>query len=41
QAIYQQALADGILENAREFGRIYFENYLRSLGFTEIEIVIG
>lgn len=40
EQLSQQALQDGVLENARTFGKIYFENYLSSLGFTEIEIVI-
>lgn len=39
KAIEQAALRDGILDKANDYGQLYFENFLRSLGFTEVEIV--
>lgn len=40
RALRQQALEDEILQKARVFGVLFMENYLRSLGFTDIEIVV-
>jgi hypothetical protein len=39
-AIEQAALEAGILNQANDFGRLYFENFLYSLGFTEVEVVV-
>jgi hypothetical protein len=39
-AIEQAALEAGILDQANEFGQLYFENFLYSLGFTEVEVVV-
>ncbi|MCP4167188.1 MAG: DUF4230 domain-containing protein [Chloroflexi bacterium] len=39
--IEQGALEAGILDLASQFGKIYFENHLRSLGFEEIRIAIN
>jgi len=38
-AIEQSALEDGILNRANEYGKLNFENFLYSLGFTDIEVV--
>lgn len=38
-AIEQAALENGILDRANEYGQLYFENLLYSLGFTEVEVV--
>lgn len=40
QAIEQAALEAGILDQANDFGRLYFENLLYSLGFTDVEVVV-
>lgn len=39
EAVEKAALEDGILERANQYGAVYFENLLRSLGFTEVEVV--
>jgi Protein of unknown function (DUF4230) len=39
-AIEQAALEAGILDQANDFGKLYFENFLYSLGFTEVEVVV-
>jgi len=41
QSIRQEALDLGILDKAEEFGIAYFENHLRALGFTEVEIKVA
>jgi hypothetical protein len=38
--IRQQALDDGILEQAKALGVQYYENHLRSLGFTDVQVVV-
>lgn len=40
-AIEQAALEAGILEKAEEYGQLHFENFLYSLGFTEVEVVVN
>ena len=40
EAIRQQALRDGILEQAETHGILYFENHLRALGFTDVQISV-
>jgi hypothetical protein len=39
KAIQQAALQNGVLDKANNYGKLYYENFLRSLGFTEIEVV--
>ena len=39
-AIRQEAIETGILEDAARYGQLYFENFLRSLGFTEVQVVV-
>lgn len=39
KAIKQAALEDGVLDKANMYGKLYYENFLRSLGFTEVEVV--
>jgi len=39
-AIEQAALKEGILEQANQYGKLYYENFLYSLGFTEVEVVV-
>ena len=40
EAIRQGAIEAGILAKASDYGKLYFENYLRSLGFTEARVVV-
>lgn len=40
KAIEQSALEAGILNQANDFGQLYFENLLYSLGFTDVEVVV-
>lgn len=39
-ALEQAALQEGVLEQANEYGQLYFENFLYSLGFSEVEVVV-
>jgi hypothetical protein len=39
-AIRQEAVEAGILEDAARYGQLYFENFLRSLGFTDVQVVV-
>jgi hypothetical protein len=39
-AIEQASLRDGILNKANDYGKLYFENFLYSLGFTDVEVVV-
>jgi hypothetical protein len=39
-AIEEAALSEDVLERANEFGRLHFENFLYSLGFTDVEVVV-
>ena len=41
KAIEQAALQEDILERASEYGKLYYENFLFSLGFTDVEVVIN
>lgn len=40
EAIEEAALREGVLERANEYGQLYFENLLYSLGFTDVEVVV-
>ena len=40
KAIIKSALEGDVLEMARNYGRLYFENYLRSLGFEEVKVIV-
>jgi len=40
-AIEQAALENGILDKANDYGQVYFENLLYSLGFTDVEVVVN
>lgn len=40
EAIRQEAIDMGILEKAEEFAKIYYENQFRTLGFTDVEVVV-
>lgn len=40
KAIEKAALEGGILDQANNYGKLYFENFLYSLGFTDVEVVI-
>jgi hypothetical protein len=40
EAIEQAALNEGILSEANKYGQLYFENFLYSLGFTDVEVVV-
>ena len=39
-ALEKAAVEAGILERANEYGQLYYENFLYSLGFTEVEVVV-
>lgn len=39
-ALEEAAVEGGILERANEYGQLYYENFLYSLGFTEVEVVV-
>jgi hypothetical protein len=39
-ALRQEAIQAGVLEDAAKYGRLYFENFLRSLGFTEVQVIV-
>ncbi len=40
ESIEKAALEAGILNQANDFGQVYFENFLYSLGFTDVEVVV-
>ena len=39
-AIKQAALTEGVLQRANEYGKLYYENFLYSLGFEDVEVVV-
>ncbi|NJN94673.1 MAG: DUF4230 domain-containing protein [Anaerolineales bacterium] len=39
KAIEEAALKEKILDKANTHGKLYYENFLRSLGFTDVEVV--
>lgn len=39
-ALEKAAVEGGILERANEYGQLYYGNFLYSLGFTEVEVVV-
>ncbi len=39
-SVRQGAIEAGILEDAARYGQLYFENFLRSLGFTDVQVVV-
>jgi hypothetical protein len=39
EAVRREAERAGILDQAAAFGRAYFENHLRHLGFTDVEVI--
>lgn len=40
-ALEQAAIDAKILENASKYGQLFFENFLRSLGFTEVKVIVN
>jgi hypothetical protein len=40
EAIRQAAMETDVLEKAAGYGQLYFENFLRSLGFTEVQVIV-
>lgn len=40
EAITQAAIQADILENAARYGQLFFENFLRSLGFVEVQVIV-
>jgi hypothetical protein len=40
-AIRESAIEAEVLENAARYGQLYFENFLRSLGFTEVQVIVN
>ena len=41
EAIEAAALSEGVLDRANQYGQLYFENFLYSLGFEDVEVVIN
>jgi hypothetical protein len=41
EAIRQEAVQGEILENAAKYGQLFFENFLYSLGFTEVQVIVN
>jgi len=41
KAIREAALEGDILKQASEYGELFFSNWLYSLGFTEVRVIIG
>jgi len=39
-AIIKAALENDVLEMARQYGVLFFENHLRSLGFDEVQVIV-
>jgi hypothetical protein len=40
QAIREAALQSDILDHAERYGELFFSNWLRSMGFTEVQVVV-
>jgi hypothetical protein len=40
-ALEQAAIDARLLENASQYGQLFFENFLRSLGFTEVKVIVN
>lgn len=40
-AIQKAAIEAEVLENAGRYGQLFFENFLRSLGFTEVQVIVN
>jgi hypothetical protein len=41
EAIRQEAVQGEILENAAKYGQLFFENFLYSLGFAEVQVIVN
>jgi hypothetical protein len=41
EAIVKAALAEGVLDKSGEYGRIFFENFLYSMGFEDVEVTVN
>jgi hypothetical protein len=39
-SIKQEAIDSGILEDATRYGQLYFENFLRTMGFTDVQVLV-
>lgn len=39
-AVRKAAMEADVLENAAKYGQLFFENFLRSLGFTEVQVIV-
>ena len=40
EIIRQAALESGVLGQAREYGKLFFENWFYAMGFTEVQVVV-
>lgn len=40
-ALHEAAIEAEVLENAAQYGQLFFENFLRSLGFTEVQVIVN
>lgn len=40
EAVEQAALEEGVLQRANDYGKLYYENFLYDLGFTDVEVVV-
>lgn len=41
KAIREEAMQTDILEHASKYGELFFSSWLRSLGFTEVRVIVG
>ena len=41
EAIEEAALSEGVLDRANQYGQLHFENFLYSLGFEDVEVVVN
>jgi hypothetical protein len=41
KAIREEALDSDILEHANQYGALFFSNWLRSMGYTEVRVIVG
>jgi hypothetical protein len=41
RAIREAALESDILDRAKDYGQLFFSNWLYSLGFTEVRVIVG
>ena len=40
QAVRQAAVEANVLANSAKYGQLFFENFLHSLGFTDVQVIV-